>query len=233
VAALTGAGTPESVWSETEELHGLARAELDVASAHRVVVVAPHPDDEILGVGGLLSALAASGSEILVMAVTDGEASHPGMARSLRRRRPLESQAAMGELGVDASTHRLEHPDGAVDREMLEHQLQEVITADDLVLAPWVRDGHPDHDAVGAAAMAACAAVGASLWGYLVWTWHWATPADLPWSAMIRFDLGDALSAKKRRAVGHFVSQLEGAEPILPPHVMERLIRPFEVFVAP
>ena len=38
----------------------------------RVVLVAPHPDDEVLALGGSLAMLARSGREVLVVAVTDG-----------------------------------------------------------------------------------------------------------------------------------------------------------------
>src|SRR6266852_506851 len=41
-----------------------------------VVVVAPHPDDETLGVGGMLHDLSARGWRVTVVAVTDGEAAY-------------------------------------------------------------------------------------------------------------------------------------------------------------
>jgi hypothetical protein len=44
----------------------------------RAVVVAPHPDDEVLSVGGLLAQLADTGTPVEVIAVTDGTASHSG-----------------------------------------------------------------------------------------------------------------------------------------------------------
>ncbi|WP_234009984.1 PIG-L family deacetylase, partial [Streptomyces sp. SA3_actF] len=42
-----------------------------------VVVVAAHPDDEVLGAGGALALLAAAGNPLTVVTVTDGEGSHP------------------------------------------------------------------------------------------------------------------------------------------------------------
>ena len=47
----------------------------------RVVVVAPHPDDEVLAAGGLMRWMACRGREVLVVGVTDGEASHARSAR--------------------------------------------------------------------------------------------------------------------------------------------------------
>ena len=47
-----------------------------VLSSKKILVVAPHPDDESLGCGGLIAKLAASGSAFCVLFVTDGGASH-------------------------------------------------------------------------------------------------------------------------------------------------------------
>ena len=66
------------------------------------VIVAAHPDDEILGAGGTLARLAAGGARLRLVAVTDGEASHPGTdPRDTARRRTAESADALRLLGVD------------------------------------------------------------------------------------------------------------------------------------
>ncbi len=38
----------------------------------KVLVIAPHPDDEVLGVGGTISRLASEGNDITVVIVTTG-----------------------------------------------------------------------------------------------------------------------------------------------------------------
>ena len=86
-----------------------------------VVVIAPHPDDEVLGVGGLLALLARKGTAIHIIAVTDGEASHPSSPtvsqRDLAARRVAESEKALALLGLQAaSVERLGLPDGDVRR---------------------------------------------------------------------------------------------------------------------
>ena len=61
-------------------LAGLRCHELSVPDwlpAHaRLVIVAPHPDDEVLASGGLIATHVAQGGRVLIVAVTDGEASH-------------------------------------------------------------------------------------------------------------------------------------------------------------
>jgi LmbE family N-acetylglucosaminyl deacetylase len=209
-------------------------------------VLAPHPDDEILAVGGLLATLARSGWGIDVVAVTDGEGSHPRSRTvtppELAERRDRERAAALQRLGIgDARVTRLGCPDSAVSGV---HDLAARLTAHlghdrgvRVCLAPWERDGHPDHDAVGRAARAACGGAGVPLLEYPVWAWHWAHPDgdELPWSRARRFVLDDDTRSAKRRAIAAYGSQVEplgsgvGDEAILPPAVLARFHRPFEI----
>ena len=71
-------GTPESVWQTWPGLDAIESVPIEkwIHPAMRLVVVAPHPDDEILACGGLMAMHAARGGSTLVVAVTDGEASH-------------------------------------------------------------------------------------------------------------------------------------------------------------
>ena len=232
---LEGPGTPEDRWRAWPGLDTLTRWIPDRPASGRAVVVAPHPDDEVLGPGGTIALLGQADTEIVLVAVTDGEASHPGREADLRRRRPAESAGALARLGiVPHTTHRLAHPDGAVDETRLTMQLTEVVRPDDLFLAPWCRDGHPDHDRVGRAALAAGRRSDAKLMAYLVWTWHWAAPGDtVPWSRACRVDIGPGVSGRKRLAIQSFTTQIAGPEPILPPAVLAHWSRAFEVFIRP
>ena len=56
-----------------------------VAKNNTVMIVAPHPDDESLGCGGLIAQLCSMGRPPLVVIATDGSRSHPG-SRAIRRR---------------------------------------------------------------------------------------------------------------------------------------------------
>lgn len=248
VTEIAGAGTAERVWRGW--LDGAPLPELDLSGAGRPLVVAPHPDDEVLGVGGLLALLAplaplAPGGAVDVVAVTDGEGSHPGSSAvrpdTLRRVRPAETARALAELGLGgpagAVVHRLRHPDGAVDEAALAAALRGLLAPGQWCLATWRGDGHPDHEATGRAAAAACAAAGARLLEFPVWAWHWAVPGDerLPWSSAYRIRLPERVRAAKSAAIGAYRSQIEALgpadadAPVLPPHVLDRFRRPYEV----
>lgn len=238
-------GTPEAQWAISPQLAQLA--ELETVRARRVIMVAPHPDDEIFGAAGLMQSLLARGISLEIIAVSDGEASHPLAVqqginlRSLRRR---ETVQGLQRLGWRAPTvTRLGLPDGQIGRNVdaLVASLRARVRRGDLCLAPWWHDGHPDHDACGNAALTVTESVGAQCLGYLVWAWHWADPrgSDLPWSDCRRFDFDRRTAARKRWATGAFVSQSRplgpdwDGDPLLPPAVLRRFWRRYEVFVHP
>lgn len=236
-------GPSEDDWARAGMPGRLAAAVLPPAG--RVVVVAPHPDDEILGAGGLLAGRTGVDA-VEIIAVTDGEASHPHSPTTagsdLRRRRRGEARKALAVIGwPDAPVTFLEVPDGDVAQHVggVEEAIAARLDPSTLCLAPWERDGHPDHDACGRAAASAARLSGALHWAYLVWAWHWADPlgADLPWEHCRRWDLGAAAVAAKRRAIDAFSSQIRplGPDPadgaVLPEHILARFRRPWEVFV--
>jgi LmbE family N-acetylglucosaminyl deacetylase len=240
----THLGTPESTWQASGRLDALPL--LDVGHPRTVVVVAPHPDDEVLGAGGLLQRLVGLADEVEVLAVTDGEGSHPrGTAETAARLadiRPRESLLALRRLCYPApKVTRLGLPDGRVDRyeDRLAEVLEDRAHEGDLLLAPWASDGHPDHDACGRVTSGVAEEQGVRVLSYLIWAWHWADPygEDLPWDRCRRFDLDSSAVDRKRWAIQAFRSQIRplGADgdedPVLPPAVLSRFQRWVEVFV--
>jgi LmbE family N-acetylglucosaminyl deacetylase len=236
-------GPTESAWAASSRL--AAVTPIEFPAADRVVVVAPHPDDEVLGCGGILRLLQARGCVLEACAVTDGEAFAgpvPSSATTrIRRIRTEESRNAAARLGLgDHRRVRLGLPDGDVagHEDRLTDVLSRQADPGTVILAPWRHDGHPDHDACGRAAAAAAAGTGAVLLEYLVWAWHWADPEgdDLPWSACRRLAMDRRDAAAKRWATTSFRSQIRPytsptSLPVLPPAVLRRFWRPYEVFV--
>jgi LmbE family N-acetylglucosaminyl deacetylase len=243
--AIAGQGTPESDWLSWAGLAALpeVRPEAIVPFGSRAVFVAPHPDDEVLGMGGLMAQLAEMQRRLVLLAVTDGDASHPGSslwpAERLRTERPVETREALQRLrAFNVELTRMHIGDGQVRQAEthLRERLTAMIRSTDVVITTWRFDGHPDHEATGRAAAHACMATGATLIEVPVWTWHWASPGDarVPWSRARRLALDARAQARKREAVQAFASQLEndpstGRQAILPPHVLDRLLRSFEV----
>ncbi len=241
-----GAPTPEDEWRSWPGLHALpAITTSDLVAPHkRVIVLAPHPDDEILMVGGFLQQLRRQGNQCLLLAATDGEASHPDSTEwspeRLKTVRPQESTAALQLLEVGTvEIERLNLPDGGLTQsaDKLRDILTDVITADDVVITTWALDGHPDHEVCGTLAAVAAEARGATVIEVPVWTWHWAMPADprVPWHRARRLMLDSEQVQRKQASMSAFRSQLSadvgtGREAVVPPSMIARLSREYEIF---
>jgi LmbE family N-acetylglucosaminyl deacetylase len=239
-------GTSAAKWQAPGSFDraGIVKAESLVPAESRAVIIAPHPDDEILGMGGLMAQLAALGRDILLIAVTDGTASHPGSSiwppAKLAKVRPAETITALRHLQLEhISVVRAGFPDGAVSnhRDQLVAFLAPLLRAGDVVFATWRFDGHPDHEAVGLASAIAAKQARARLIEVPIWAWHWATPGtdEVPWHRARRVPLDDATFVRKRQAMRAFKSQLTAdpsteAGPIVPASALARLLRKEEIF---
>jgi LmbE family N-acetylglucosaminyl deacetylase len=240
-----GSGTPLSLWQASSALAQVATVQADelLPPGARLVVVAPHPDDEVLGCGGLLSTFCGREQALLLVSVTDGEGSHPGSlagpGERLRVQRPLESRAALAALGLDVDRvawQRLHLADSGVaaHEAQLAHALVRCLRPGDRVLSTWRLDGHCDHEAVGRASAQAAQTVGAQLIEVPIWAWHWARPDDprLPWRRARKLALSPQQLARKRAAIAAHASQLhaDGEQPpVLSQTTLQRLLQPFEL----
>ena len=209
-------GTAEAVWVEALAEHDVPEIDL---GADALLVVAAHPDDETLGVGGLLHRAAALGLAITVIAVTDGEGSHPDSPThspgALAARRRIELRESIDELAPGADLVFLGVPDGGI-REQPE-VLDEAVTAGIqslreggrrvLVLAPWTGDGHGDHRVTGAIVARVCEREEVEVRTYPIWLWHWGSPEDVPWAVAEGLTLDHVELEAKRRALARHSSQ--------------------------
>ncbi|MCC7633996.1 PIG-L family deacetylase [Stenotrophomonas rhizophila] len=247
VPRIEGQGILQADWDTSAWLDDLPCTEAGtlLQEVRRLVVVSPHPDDEVLGCAGIMQAAVANDIAVCVVSVTDGEACYPDQplwpAARLRDARRRELAHAMRALGLDA-THVL--PLGLPDGRVASHeaelaaQLAAQSLPGDLLVAPWVRDAHPDHEAAGRAAQAAARGRGVRALQYPVWAWHWLDPhaATAPWPAAARIPMGPAALARKHQAMQAFATQtgaVDGldCDPILPDHVTARFRRPYEVLI--
>lgn len=233
---LTHGGTPAPLWLAAFAENPLPA--LNLSECPRLVVVAPHPDDETLGLGATIAQLTATGVPVQVVSVSDGGAVHPGASASDRLRmettRRYELRRATGFLATPPPIS-LGLPDGelADHEDELTDRLTEILDAAGHATwcaATWRGDGHPDHEAVGRAAAAACARSGAALLEYPIWMWHWAIPDDpaVPWDQANAVPAPGWSTERKRRAAHFYRSQFEpdGSQsaPILPGYVLARLL---------
>jgi N-acetylglucosamine malate deacetylase 1 len=120
--------------------------ELDLAAARRVLVIAPHPDDETLGCGGTLARLAPI-CEVHVLLVTNGDGGG-GLPAGTSQARKNEMAEAARTLGIAAPVLHLDQPDGRfADSPAYRSTLAAIIDRlqPNWVFLPWLNDSHPDH----------------------------------------------------------------------------------------
>ncbi len=181
-----------------------------------LLVLAPHPDDESLGCGGLIAEARARGHDLHVAILTDGGMSHPNSrawpAARLVAQRQQEARAATAILGLAADRltflgqrdGRAPH-DGRAFAQALGAlcalmQARRIGT----VCAAWIGDPHGDHGSAAKLAAAACARLGARHFAYPIWAWTVADEATLPEvGGGGRLDVMRHLPVKRRAIAAH------------------------------
>jgi LmbE family N-acetylglucosaminyl deacetylase len=188
-------------------------------AAQRVLVLAPHMDDETIGCGGTLALHAAHKASITVIFLTDGRNGGGGIgalsgAARLQKQvelaaiRKVEARAALKELGVE-DMRCLDLCDGQLSQNVAAAagSLRTILAQlkPQIVYLPMFVEEHPDHRAANSVLAAAidgeqgeefqCA-------GYEVWT-------PLFPNCIVNID---ATMAAKSKALQHYHSQLQDGD---------------------
>lgn len=179
-----------------------------------VLVVAPHPDDEVLGCGGTIARLTDAGTEVHVAIVTTGKPPRFSAEQAATVR--AESRVAHDLLGI-AQTHFLALPAAELDRvphAEVNAALSRVFAAvrPVTVFVPFVGDVHMDHQIVFRSCLVAArprdANAPAKLLAYETLSeTNWGAPGIDPAFAPTTFiDIADTLE-RKIEAFAAFTSQ--------------------------
>lgn len=153
--------------------------------AERVVVLAPHMDDETIGCGGAVARHVMAGAPVHVVFLTDGRhgsSTLSGLSGDARRAEELrivalrkaEAQRALHKLGVGSVSY-LDAEDGALGADTaIVARLRAILEAQrpELVYVPCYLEGHPDHLAASRLLLAAASdpSLRFQCMAYEVWT---------------------------------------------------------------
>ncbi len=180
-------------------------------SNERIVVLAPHMDDEVIGCGGTLARHIVCGSQVTVVFLTDGRGGGAAVnsaftETNMPATRKNEAKLALAELGITQIVF-LDAQDGRLGpTAILVDALRAALVASrpDIVYLPFFLEEHPDHRASSTLLAAAVSGTGMSfqVHGYEVWT-------PLFPNCLVRID--ETVEAK-RRAIRHYQSQLAEAD---------------------
>ena len=217
------------------------------ADAGPIVILAPHPDDETLGCGGVIATRASEGRRIVVVVVTDGRAllrrfgidkdptelEVSAMRKDETRRAVDILTRGKGELiFLDVPNEELvARRDATTPR--ITALLAELKPAELYVTSPF--EGHPEHVATNQIARAACAASGAckAVFEFIV-----TLKRDTDLAAVPRRQVSVDVSAHRaleQKALLQFRSHLDVISPKLPKpfeeNQYERYLTPREPFL--
>ena len=225
----------------------------DIIGIGTCVILAPHPDDESLGCGGLIAACTAAGRPPLVAILTDGAGSHPNSRAfppdRLRAVRAEEARTAVAHLGLPPGRiHFLNQADTAAPHDgpafrAVAATLVDLIRQEPActgILAPWRHDPHCDHEAAALLAAAVAAEAGITHIAYPVWGWTLPPETLLPDAAIngLRLDITPFLAAKRAAIQSHRsqYGDLITDDPAgfhLPRELLTIFDAPFETFLQP
>jgi LmbE family N-acetylglucosaminyl deacetylase len=217
-----------------------------------MVVLAPHPDDETLGCGGLLATASQLGLQPRVAFLTDGAASHADSPTWPKARlveaRTAEALAALAELGV-GEDHALflGWPDSAPYPIGSAEHLATVSTlcawfagfTPKSLWAPWSQETHCDHEAAAdlADAVRRAGALPLRRMDFMVWGWNSDTLLGGHGAQRIWALPCGAQIDRRRRALSRHRTQAPGLITdaawsfLIPPELAALTERPTEVFL--
>ncbi len=215
---------------------------------NRTLILAPHPDDEVLGLGGIIMNLLTRGGEVCILYLTDGESSGIwNNNEEIRRQRIQLSEKSTARLAINNSNiFRLHLPDGNIPHpgnpgfEKAASDVKELIdmVKPDAVFATHPLDYWPfDHIACAEIASEAIKLSDhkPQLWYYWVWAWYNLRPWKLSVSRLKKLqkiDIGDHLQGKKEQMEIYLNSLTPDGKPwsgILPKSLLKAFNYPYEI----
>ena len=178
---------------------------MDLSLFERVLIISPHPDDDVIACGGTIRKLVQQGTSVKVVYMTDGRGGNMGYDPGrLVAGREVEAKKALTVLGCSDAVF-LRHPDMGLscDREVID----EILTLlrdfkPDAIFVPSILEFPPDHRVTADITMAALAKYKHEVvcLEYEVWT-------PLPMTNVL-VDITDVVEEKARAILEHR-SQME------------------------
>jgi len=128
----------------------------DLPPAQKVLILAPHPDDEVFGCGGAAALLQQRGASIEVVVLTDGAGfASDEQRQTITQTRQAETNAALAVLGLKPAQFWGIPDRSLVYDEAFAHRIASQLQGVDLVFAPSPTEVHPDHAATARAVLSA------------------------------------------------------------------------------
>ena len=171
----------------------------------KIIVVAAHPDDEVLGCGGTIVKHVAQGDIVHSVFMSDGVNSRLDSSKVKLNRRLKASKSVQSLLGI-SSTHYLNLPDNSMDSvPLLEivQKLEPIINKikPSVIYTHSYGDLNIDHQLTHAAVMTACRPIPDStvreIYGFeVISSTEWSNPLKSTFKPTLFIDITKHLSKK-------------------------------------
>lgn len=176
----------------------------------RTLIIAPHPDDEVLGCGGLIAKLVADGNPPYIVILTGRGASHSNCcgleSESIVSERRKLTKDALSILNLPLENlFELDFKDGHISASDIEEIREFNKIINDIkpanILVPHKGEGLSDH--------LAAREIGLSfkevnLYEYCVWMWYYHQK-ELDWHNGYILQLSENQEGKKRNAIKTYI----------------------------
>jgi LmbE family N-acetylglucosaminyl deacetylase len=213
-----------------------------------ILILCPHPDDEVLGLGGFILRMYDDGRKINIIYLTDGENSGVWDDKAeICKRRIAFSEFVCSNIGINkADIYRLHLQDGSIPHpgqpgfEESVKRIKKIIESvrPDAVFASHYLDYWP-FDHVAAAHIAREAVIQSDtrpeLWYYWVWAWYNIRPWQILGAKhknLQKIDISDQLKRKMKLTDIYLSSLTPDGKPwsgILPDPLLKAFKYPFEI----
>lgn len=152
---------------------------LDTEQWNKILIIAPHPDDEIFGCAGLIEQLTSKRKFVNILFLSRGEAAVNDInkrSKIIKKRRELAEEAT-GIFGLDSdSISWLDFPDGKfvnISKKEQQHLETHILNYNpDVVFYPHHWDGSPDHITASIMIYNIVKQHNIEGYEYCVWLWH-------------------------------------------------------------
>lgn len=184
---------------------------------NKPLIIAPHPDDEVLGCSGLIQRMIKNGKQVHVVILSGGGKSHQSCCHIdesilIDSRRNLSRKAAK-ILGLPLSQlHLLDYPDGSISFNNSETQsLQALIekNSPDAIFVPHKGEGWSDHIEAGKVVreIIRTKSTPIQLYEYCVWFWYYNV-WNLDWKNAFVLEMNQREHQLKLKAIDAYVKPL-------------------------
>ncbi len=172
-----------------------------------IVIIAAHPDDEVLGCAGVIAKHVESGDAVHVIFMTNGVDSRDTSSVNDIENRQMATQGAADILGI-ASVQNFDFPDNKMDTvplldivQSIEHVINELHT--EIIYTHHIGDLNIDHQITHKATITACRPQSGfpveEIYAFEVpSSTEWQTPGYLPFVPSVYIDISSQIEIKRK-----------------------------------